>query len=1192
MSPDDLDLLDREARLAAQTEFHRPLVLEAGAGTGKTAALVARVTSWCLGPGWRRHAPSAEEPALVASRVLERVVAMTFTEAAAAEMAQRVAQALSCLERGELPTGFEPAAFPPDSEERRERARALLAALDRLRVGTIHAFCRRLLATYPLEAGLHPRFTVDADGLALRAVAQELVVRWLRESTAGATPESTLVSLVQEGMEPDGLVEVLAFLVETGVPSAALAAPFATPEAVRALVQRLLERLASFLLAMGEALAGGGRLKKAVEVWDRARALRDTLTAPRRTPWSLEDLQVLVSEELVRAIGGRLEAWTRLDFTQAETGAFGERAESVAAASDTLLRTVKHVAGLQGGRLEAVRQVAARLLPRLTTELRRRGVVAFQGLLNLTCQVLAHSPEVRERERAGLDQVLVDEFQDTDPLQYTIVSSLALDGPRDARPGLFLVGDPKQSIYGWRRADLAAYEAFLNRLVTQDDGQLFRLSRNFRSVPAILDIVEGRLGPLMVPEPGIQPAFQPLIPHRAAPPAPPWEGRTPVEVWLSWRWDHTRAAVEKTTIDQAAELEAAAIARDIRDLHDRHGVPWRDVALLFRAGGRMGRYLQALQGAGIPAVAERDREFYRRREVVEAAALVRCILDPGDTLALVTVLRSAWVGVPDGALLPLWRQGFPGLVATLQGPDPDILVRLDEAVTRAVAAIPADIPGLDRVQGWEASLRHTLRALADLRWAADRESLDSVAERLRMTLLPEATEAARYLGRRRVEGLERFFRTLQAAWAESGGSRSRLLTLLRLARRDELPVAAGAVRIGGEDAVHLLTIHKAKGLDFPVVFLVEQHAGSGAGEEETAAEELPQGWEFRLLGAATPGWDLARERRNQVQSAELVRTLYVAATRPRDRLVLAGAWPRSTRQRPAHRAGSHADLMARAWGHDTDPEALMAESVARRGRISRDGVTWVFPALLPATAMALDPATPPPKGAADLRTGAAALAIARSRARERMVRSWRGTVTAEAHGHQPPWDRGERESGVSLERRLATAVGTAVHAALEAFPLQGDPLDGWRQAADCLARTARQEAPLGLGIQAEESARHFWETFRESSLYGNLVALRPFVIAREVPVLIPPGSQGPVAAVAGTVDLLYRDPDSGALVVADYKTDRIAQEDELVARAAHHAPQLRMYSQALADGLRLDTAPRMELWFLSVDRVVPVASDP
>jgi ATP-dependent helicase/nuclease subunit A len=180
---------DTESRRLAQREFERPLLLQAGAGTGKTSVLVARVVAWCLGPGWTRAEQrlagrdDGADPEAIAGRVLERVVAITFTEAAAAEMEERIGRTLQQLgQEAAVPhetLHLDPDALPGDRELERTRARALLAAFDRLRVSTIHAFCRRLLAEHPREAGVHPRFEIDATGRARAEAARATIEAWL-----------------------------------------------------------------------------------------------------------------------------------------------------------------------------------------------------------------------------------------------------------------------------------------------------------------------------------------------------------------------------------------------------------------------------------------------------------------------------------------------------------------------------------------------------------------------------------------------------------------------------------------------------------------------------------------------------------------------------------------------------------------------------------------------------------------------------------------------------------------------------------------------------------------------------------------------------------------------------------------------------------------------------------------------------
>ena len=239
---------DADARARAQRCFDRPLVIEAGAGTGKTAALVARIVAWAMGPGWERslaRAGDAQRRDRIAADLLSRMAAITFTDAAAAEMAERVGEALVEIERGAQPQGLAEDTLPAEKGERRARARALLGALDHLVVRTIHAWCHGLLARHPLEAGLHPAFQVDAEGRAraeaIRAVLESALVAGYAEPG-----DPQLLALAAEGIGPPELEEALRALVEAGVTSAALERDPLSGDSVQRHMDRLIEALDAF----------------------------------------------------------------------------------------------------------------------------------------------------------------------------------------------------------------------------------------------------------------------------------------------------------------------------------------------------------------------------------------------------------------------------------------------------------------------------------------------------------------------------------------------------------------------------------------------------------------------------------------------------------------------------------------------------------------------------------------------------------------------------------------------------------------------------------------------------------------------------------------------------------------------------------------------------------------------------------
>jgi ATP-dependent helicase/nuclease subunit A len=1183
-----LELADLEARGTAQREFERPLVLEAGAGTGKTAILVARLLAWALGAGWergaavlagrrlregRRSEPGAE---LVAAAVLDRVVAITFTDAAAAEMAERVASTLSAIVAGATPPWLDDGALPPNPV-RVDRAGALLVALDRLVVCTIHAYCRRLLSRYPLEAGLHPEFTVDAEGLALDQVVHEVVQDHLRRAFA-APGDPQALALAAMGVTPGEIGEALALLVARGVPPEALVREPYGAETVTAMRRRVIGAIADLRASGWRELASARNQKIASEVLDALAGTEqrlESLGAPDVA--RLETLCAALRQSWPRELRVRLRDWGRGKPNKGEAAALGERAGAFQAAASLLWPALDAWLEARPALLDAAFRVLAPLLGEVQRTMRSRGAATFDDLLRLARNLLGGHPEIAARERAGISQLLVDEFQDTDRMQCEMLRALALDGATGERPGLFLVGDPKQSIYGWRSADLAAYEWFVGA-VEASGGRRMRLSINFRSVPAILDEVERAVAPSMIARPSVQPPFEPLAPspENAARAGFTAEGRAAVEYWVSW----LPADGAKTRSADAAALEARAIAADIRQLHDAAAVPWRGFGVLLRAGSDLDDYLQALRGAGVPYTVERDRSYYRRREVIEAAALVRTVLDPTDHLAMVTWLRSPSVGVPDAALMPLWSQGLPGLLTDLVGPEQDRLAELSAAVGRAAALVPADVPGIDRVAGWPTALIAAVEDLATLRASFGSQPAALFVERLRTITLIEATEAARVLGAFRVANLDRFFRLLLTAMEASGADPQAVLRALRRAVTERQEAEEGRPLEAVEDAVRVMTIHKAKGLHFDHTYVVQTHKRTRSNVREGLdAARTDGGWQLRLFGAPTPGWREVEARREQVRDAELVRTLYVALTRARERLVVLGRWAPGP---PSGAASSHLDLLRRRSVAPPDLEQLAA-SLEGAGEwwIDAASARWVFPGLAP------EP--PEPVGAeaaanlpavAEVRRQQQRLAALALRAEERMRRPFVAPATEEAHRALAGGQEGvpRRQASAGRSRGLAMAVGSAVHRVLEAADLEGGPL----ARAEDLARALVGSVPPAEIDDGVARAQALLARLAASPLARRLAAAAPHVLGREVPVLVPAEAdgEGPVGYVAGVIDLLQRDPATGEVVVVDYKTDAVDAGEELERRAAAYALQGRVYARAVQEALGLPSVPRVELWFL------------
>jgi ATP-dependent helicase/nuclease subunit A len=464
------------------------------------------------------------------------------------------------------------------------------------------------------------------------------------------------------------------------------------------------------------------------------------------------------------------------------------------------------------------------------------GYVSFEGMLALTHD-LFRNPDfagVPALLKEKYEYILVDEFQDTDPVQGEIIQRLA-EGP-DGRlvPGkLFLVGDPKQSIYGFRGADIVAYQALVDRILAEG-GEPVVLSTNFRSHAGILEPVNAVFRDVIRENGRLQPRYEPIEPAPGRAPALPGPH---LEIVL----------VEDAGAQESRETEAEAIAEWI-DAH--RGLPFRDVAVLFRALTDVTLYIEALRSHGIPYVVEGEKFFYGTSEVIDFVNLLRAIANPHDRIAVAGVLRS-----PYGALK-----------------DQDLYARRDAPDYLAAA----DLPILRFLKRWyEMSGRVSVPELID---AIFRESY--------------ALEIAQagYHGEQATANLLKLRRKAAELEAQGGSTLREFLDGARQAIREleeegESPLADETL-----DAVRILSIHKAKGLEFPVVILPDLHRLSVRADDRVVRFDWPtRTLGVRLDGACDAGGAalafLDRERRRE----EWKRLLYVAVTRAREVLVMLGS---------------------------------------------------------------------------------------------------------------------------------------------------------------------------------------------------------------------------------------------------------------------------------------------------------------
>jgi ATP-dependent exoDNAse (exonuclease V) beta subunit len=775
------------------------------------------------------------------------VLTITFTERAAREMRERIAKELASLPGA--PAGLEGAW-----------------------ISTIHGFCARLLRTYAVEADVDPAFTILRDlplARVRRAAFAEAQAAFRAES-----PEAygAIVDRVRWGRDEDGFagIDLRVFslhetLRSAGVrPRRAAPGPFAL-DVDRALVTEARARVAAALAAYHAAAGAVPRLTApAHEKVERVTALVDELDPVLDGPFTPAAHRAI--QAVVKAVRGNgLMKEERDDLEAALQGLAGAWVEgparAVGAALDDLV-----------ARFDAAYRARKAELAALD----------FGDLEERARELLEGRPDVCEDVRQRFAAILVDEFQDTSRLQQRLV---ALVRRPDA---FFAVGDVKQAIYGFRHAEVKGLLE-VERDVKATGGLVVPLDTSFRTRPSVLAYVDAVFEPIFG-DPASEVPHQPLRPARNV--AFTEKSAPSVEVLLAHgeALEHGRAAEARGIAARLASIVEGKLLEGTNPLKKAtFGQPlrYRDCAILFRAMTELPVYERALRERGVPYRVDRGGGFFEAPEVVDALALLRCVASSRDDLALATVLRSPVVGLPDDALLALATLG-----------------ERDAAGAQA-----------SRSEGW---LARALRSLGDapagslpedergraLRFAAVLESLRAARGRVRTRdLLARALEEtglgeASLLRSGNVRGFANLTKLLEIVGElESDPSLGLEAVIFALDDLRASGAREGEVSLSGgdEDAVLLLTVHGAKGLEWPLVVVADLGRADNPWSdpvmwsEETGSVPVlgdPGNPNGRLEPRAYGRLVHARRSREREESKRL---LYVAMTRACDHLILAGA---------------------------------------------------------------------------------------------------------------------------------------------------------------------------------------------------------------------------------------------------------------------------------------------------------------
>lgn len=1142
MTSDEQFIPDAQVRTLAQTTFDRNVVVVAGAGTGKTTLLVNRLVHLLM-----------REPKPVE---ITRIVALTFTNKAATEMKVRLRERLHALgattpaqpvaDSGTVSVADLRQRYGLSFDEIARRARGALENMEKAQIGTLHSFAAHLLRLYPLESGVAPDFETDDEGLRFDELFASQWELWLDGELGPNGPNHALWRRI---LAVEGLARIreIAYALRSElIPLDELRSQVGEgvhSPIIRDWVEAKRARAAALLVAHDRP-----KRRKVESMLAAARDLYGVLL--ERGPDAVGPAGTLYREELGRDLGEQPAGWAEEEFSEA----------------GSIIRVAKQILTVDADWIRNLLLLLTSFAQRVRAAFLEQGWISFDGLLARARTLLRDHPTVRERLKHEYQAVLVDEFQDTDPVQYEIILYLAERAGRCAsswrdvelEPGkLFIVGDPKQSIYAFRRADIEAF-AQVVRKVRDFGGIVCELATNFRSHERLLEVVNSIFDRLLREQENVQPSNVPLIvrPNRRG-----GTSRPGVELRLVTAGD----GQEEFDAATATRLEADHLARWLKgaltgreSLTDASGrttplMPGH-VALLFRKLTPAQDYLDALRRHGIQYVTDGEKHFYRRQEVVDLINLLRVVENPHDTIALVGVLRSPLGGATDRELVELQERGA------------------------------LDYRSADRLADWGSPRAEAIRRLyvkvAEVAREASHCPLPELVHLL-FTQLPVLELAAASLHGE--QAMANLLKVRQMA-ADLADRPALLLTgfvELMIRRLDEQPEEAeSALAEESLDAVRVLTIHKAKGLEFPVVILPGFHHGAGRGRDVPV---ISHDWSTGTLGVSlgercSLGAVLIGEKSRLREEAERRRLFYVGMTRAKERLILSGGLP-------THLARQSTETFLGLLQEATTVEiGQPGETAVRIGPVSLEQTVIRASEQAPRRRRARPAALRPSSGWASLaqrwEQRDQAWAVVRSTSRELTPRLLMERGERPARRPQPAVEEGSR----------GRLIGTLAHRVLEHWDYADDP-SGLAARVAGVCRSGNPPYPESEVAAAEAELRDMLTTFAASEPYAEL--RRAEILGREIPFAFkwegdrlwaigygsdrvrgesPPlpiaSRPSPDACVMhGVLDLVYRL--DGRMWVADYKTDSVRQED-IPERLAQYGQQARIYSEAVSRCLGVD----------------------
>jgi ATP-dependent helicase/nuclease subunit A len=1015
---------------------------------------------------------------------MREVLAITFTEKAAREMRNRVRIAIG--QRA--------------GDAQRQSERALWAdhigAVDAARIGTIHSFCAELLRAHPAEAGVDPEFEVVEEGRGTLYKAQAV-----KDALVWASGEDRLAPLFR----------------------------FFSPRRLAGVLDVLLgKRLDLGAAALGAGVEGGGRalLRSGLFGFLERREVRESIERLRSLHGS-SALREDAGEKLATQVEALVAGWDEVEALV--------EADRLAAAAHRLFHLRREHMALNVGKRDSQAKAATRMIRRAYEEMAEpwlggkasdqppdsewereyeaamraisplftRALEGYRQLLGSPSGLdfddleqgavnLLSNPRIRSLWQERISHVLVDEFQDTNSRQRDIVRALTADD----RGKLFLVGDARQSIYRFRGAEVEVFRQ-AGRDLARSQGRSVQLGLTFRPHSQLLSALDDLLAAVMGTEE--DPEHLHRVPYRTlqADRSDPRGGiRPPYVEFILGRGDRAAAGRSNAAGGLAARLLALKSAGQIRE--------WDDVALLFRASTAFEVYESALEGAGIPFVTVAGRGFFHRPEIRDVLNILRAVAEPWNEVALAGLLRSPAFGLSDAGLYQLrFAAGHP------QG---------------LRQALDADIEGL--ADGDRRALGRVRQFLAEFEPLADRQPASE--------LLKGITDWLRY--RAILGGAKaRLWRNLDKLQSDAHASDAVQVRdfLEYVGSLRDVGAREGEAPVEAEGAVRLMTIHKAKGLEFELVVLAD--ASRNAPTRGELVYGLPEGGvvarpdreKHSPLVFSVSKWIDAEK-----SSAEEDRLLYVAATRAREKWIISG-----------HISGSEDRPRADGW----TGALLTAAGVSPADVSSVPEGRWSVE-LPGGQAVGIQLAGEAPSG------------ISAPQKR----RSWPENREPALFGPMV-WEGLERlddEMG-RVERSWRATAGGRRAPAVAIGGMVHEAIRRWESRTELAEDSALEALALAEGLvdpsqrsEAVRVASGLLRRLRDQPLWEEIISAE--VRRHEVPYTRPTASS---RSESGRIDLLYRD--EGGWNLIDFKTDELRNSEALAAAVEEYAPQIVRYSRSV-----------------------------